>query len=78
MIEIVRTEAFRVSGIVIRRGNEAWLTFGARWWELRRWLWWWLSPGPKVWIVVNSRARGKVRTRATRIASSWVNDGKAP
>jgi len=39
-----------------------WRVFYPRWWEVGRWIRWWLNPRPKGWVVFDVRGR-KSRVR---------------
>ena len=76
-VEIVSTEGVAVNGIVVLKADEVWVTFGARWWALSRWLWWWLTPGKKAWLLVNARGHDeRIRVRAVRISCQHLRHGE--
>ena len=75
-VEIIHTDAMRVHGLAIMTGDEVWLTFGHPWWNLQAWLWYWLTPGKKAWVQVNTRKNGRIRVRAVRLAKSHIRAGE--
>lgn len=75
-IEFVGDDGQTVNGIaLIDRDGRVWRTFARPWWDIASWLWWWLSPGEKKWVVVRRVDRTKVRVRAVRLARKHVRVG---
>ncbi len=75
-IELVRTEAYAVSGMVLLNGEEAWLTFSAPWWDLAGWFRWWLMSGRKTWLLVRpDDGKPRVRVRAVRLTRKYLRIG---
>lgn len=75
-VEIVGTHAHHANGLVfIAPDRSVWRTFRRPWWDIASWAWWWLSPGPKKWLVVR-RDDVKVRVRAVRLAPDHIMIGQ--
>jgi hypothetical protein len=67
-VKILRTETRDMNGYAIIGKYDVWLTFCARWWNVRAWVWWLTCPYWKEWILVDSKAHGQeLRVRAIQI-----------
>ena len=72
-VEIVHTASKSVNRLaVVTPLDEVWVTFQQPWWHLASWLWWFLSPGKKAWILVSTADGRRVRVRACRVAKNLV------
>lgn len=58
---------------LIQRDNTVWIAISPAWWDLASWLWWWLCPSSKkAWVTVTTNDGRKLRSRAVRVAKSYV------
>jgi len=78
--EIVSTDAFAIDGLTfIASDDSVWLTFLRPKWDVASWLWWWLYPGKKGFVLLRIRGEKlRVRTRCVRVASTHVRLGVTP
>lgn len=60
--------------IVIDKSDHVWLTYTHPWWDLLSQIRWYLTPGKRAWLILNTRT-GKVRVQAVRLARSFVRLG---
>lgn len=75
-VEIIESRAYEVHGTVLIEPNDSvWYTFCRPWWDIASWLWWWLMPGQKKWVVVRRETGKRVRVPAVRIAKTHVRIG---
>jgi hypothetical protein len=72
-VEIIEIDGSDHTGTALHDASgQVWLTFARPWWDVASWLWWWLVPGPRRWVVLRKASGGKVRIRACRIATKLV------
>lgn len=75
-VEIVDSRSFGVDGLaLIERSGSVWRTFSRPWWDLSSWLWWWLMPGVKKFVLLRKSNGRKVRVRAVRVSKRHVYIG---
>ncbi len=79
MIEIIETRVYEADRLAIITMNDAvWLTFERPWWDIASWIWWWLSPGKKAWLLLQPPCGRRFRIRAMKVAKSYVRVGTLP
>lgn len=75
-IEIIHRDAHSVDGLaLIDAKDEVWRTFARPWWHVGAWIWFWLAPGARRWILVRDGEGKRVRVRAFRVAKRHVRIG---
>lgn len=60
--------------VVIDKNDNVWLTYVCSWWDILGVIRWYLTPGKRAWLLLNTKA-GKVRVKAVRLAHSYVRIG---
>lgn len=78
MIEIVARASHDVDGLaLIDARDQVWRTFARPWWDVASWLWFWLAPGARRWVLVRDASGKRVRVRAFRVAKRHVRIGRS-
>jgi hypothetical protein len=58
---------------LVARDGTVWIAIAPAWWDLATWLWWWLCPlSKKAWVTLTTNDKRKIRSRAVRVARSYV------
>lgn len=77
-IEFVQSESLGENALaLIDKEGAVWYTFSRPWWDLASWLWWFLTPGRKKWVVARKVGNVKVRIRAVKLTKKHVRVHKA-
>lgn len=76
-LKVVSLDATAQHGTaIIAKDDSVWISIAPRWWDLASWLWWWLAPSDKkAWLNLATAGGQHVRTRAIRLARSYVRMG---
>ena len=58
---------------IIRKDGSVYIAISPAWWDLATWVWWWLCPlSKKTWITLTTNDERRIRSRAVRVAKSYV------
>lgn len=73
-VDIIEKRSYSVHGIALLEKDNVWLSFSKPWWDVKSWLWWWLTPGQKKIMLIRKNNRVH-RVRVVRITKELLRMG---
>ena len=58
---------------LVAKNGTVWIAIAPAWWDIATRFWWWLCPlSKKAWVTLNTNDNRRIRSRAVRVAKSYV------